>query len=207
MVPKGYRDPKLPRWSVPREWDGQRCFILGGGASLKAQYDLIPSLEGRIIAIKQTVYLRPRADVMFVSGRDDAHVCAPYFDKYKGPRIVCRSAYPGMPARTLFLRRTVKGRYSRDPQLVGGLDAGTSAINLATLFGAKEIVILGMDMTGGRWVKHHHLPVIPQWHFDAHLENLATFVPELERDGVRVYNCSPISAIPWFEKRRLEDFV
>jgi hypothetical protein len=206
MVRRG-PDPKLPRWSVPREWEGQRCFILGGGASLKDQYDLIPQLRGRIIAIKQTVYLRPRADVMFVSGRDDAQVCAPYFAKYKGPRIVCRSAYPGMPKGTLYLRRSVKGRYSRDPHLIGGLDAGTSAINLAALFGAAEIIILGMDMTGGRWVKRHHLPVIPQWHFDLHLANLETFVPELERDRIRVVNCSPISAIPWFEFGRLEDFV
>jgi hypothetical protein len=195
------------RWSVPREWIGERCFILAGGASLKDQVDAIPRLRGRVIAIKQTAYYRPKADVMLVAGRDDYHVCESYMRKYDGPRLVCRSPYPFFPKRTLFLTRTKKGKYSRKPTQVGGLDAGSTAINLAALFGAKEIILLGMDMTGGRWVKRHHMPVIPQWHFDMHLANIATLAPELEKDGIRVVNCSPISRIPNFEKRPLEDFL
>lgn len=195
------------RWSVPRDWVDARVFILAGGASLKTQYDAIPKISGRVIAIKQTVSLRPDADVMFISGRDDALVCKPYFRMYRGKRIVCRSGYPGMPSRTLFLTRTKGGFYSRNPTAIGGLDAGSSAINLAALFGAKEIILLGMDMTGGRWVLRHHLPVIPQDHFDRHLACLERMAPELKRDGIRVVNCSPTSVIPWFERRPLEDFV
>lgn len=196
---------KPNRWSVPREWKGERCFILAGGASL--QTDKARQLRGRIIAIKQCVYLRPDADVMLVSGRDDAEVCREYFEKYKGPNLVCRSPYPGFPERTLFLTRTKDGAYSRDPRMVGGLDAGSTAINLAALFGAKEIVLLGMDMTGGRWVKHHHLPTIPKWHFDLHLAGIARMAGELARDRIRVVNCSPISRITQFEKRPLEEFL
>jgi hypothetical protein len=192
-------------WSVPREWDGERCFVLCGGASL--QRELVPQLKGRIIAIKQAVKLRPNADVMFVSGRDDPKVCASYFPLYEGPRIVCRHDYPGMPVGTYHLRRVKGGGYSRDPQLLGGLDAGASAINLAALFGAREIVLLGMDMTGGRWVKRHHLPVIPQRHFDLHLAGLAEMAPEIAKDGVRVVNCSPVSVVPFFEKRPIEEFL
>jgi hypothetical protein len=192
-------------WSVPREWPGERCFVLCGGKSL--QIADVPRLRGRVIAVKQSVKLRPTADVMFISGRDDATVCAPYFKIYRGPRIVCRNIYPNLPAGTYCLRRTPGGAYSRDPRLLGGLDAGTSAINLAALFGATEIVVLGMDMTGGRWMKKHHLPVIPQRHFDLHLANLATFAPELQADGVRVVNCSPISVVPFFEKRSLAEFL
>lgn len=199
-IPKG-------RWSVPREWSGERCFIIAGGSSVRRQVDLIRRLRGRIIAIKQAVELRPDADVMFVAGRDDPKVCKPYYPKYRGPRIICRAHHPGFPKRTLFLQRTENGAYSRTSTHVGGLDAGASAINLAALFGAKEIILIGMDMTGGRWVARHHLPVIPQRHFDMHLENIATLAPELERDGIRVVNCSPISVIPWFVKLPLKRFV
>jgi hypothetical protein len=192
-------------WSVPREWGGERCFVLGGGASL--QIPLIPFLRGRIIAIKQTVAHRPDADVMFVSGRDDTKVCAHYFTRYTGPRIICRNWYPGFPKRVLTLQRTVGGLYSRLPTHLGGLDAGTSAINLAALFGAQEIVLLGIDMTGKRWVQGHHLPIIPQQHFDWHLENLRLMAPQLKADGVRVVNCSPVSRVECFERQPLEAFL
>ena len=210
-------------WTVPREWTGERCFILGGGASLKAQIPLLSQLRGRIIAIKQTVQHRPDADVMFVSGRDDPQTCAPYFPLYTGPRIVARSNYPGLPDRVLCLHRTKApfpdgprprwlkvsscAPYSRRPTHLGGYDAGSSAINLAALFGATEIVLLGIDMTGGRWVPKHRLPVIPQWHFDAHLWSLAQMAPELAKDGIRVVNCSPISAVRCFERQPLEAFL
>jgi hypothetical protein len=197
----------VPHWTVPREWEGERCFIIAGGPSVKDQTALIPKLRGRVIAIKQAVQLRPNADVMLLAARDDWFVCRDYFRLYRGPRIICRSNYPNMPRGTLYLRRS-KEALSRNPQLVAGLDAGASAINLAALFGAKEIIVLGMDMVQGRWVaKHPTMPVIPDWHFGLHLEGLQRMAPELKRDGVRVINCSPISAVKDFERRPLKEFL
>lgn len=199
---------QVPRWTVPREWDGERCFVIGGGRSVKEQAALIPKLRGRVIAIKQSVQLRPKADVMLLAARDDWFVCRDYFRFYKGPRIICRSNYPNMPRGTLYLRRTANGVYSRHPQFVGGLDAGATAINLAALFGAREIILLGIDMVQGRWVPHHPTrPVIPDWHFKLHLAGLQRMAPELKRDGIRVVNCSPISAVSFFEKRSLKEFM
>lgn len=192
-------------WSVPREWEGERAFVLCGGASL--QRAQVPRLKGRIIAIKQAAGLRPNADVMFVSGRDDAMVCSTYFGLYDGPRIVCRADYPDMPIGTYYLRKVKGGDWSRDPRYLGGLDAGASAINLAALFGAKEIVVLGMDMTGGRWVAGHHQPRIPPEHFVRHMACIERMAPEIEKDGVKVFNCSPISALRCFEKRSLGEFL
>lgn len=197
--------PASSCWSVPREWVGERCFILGGGASLPL--GVIPHLQGRVIAIKQTVQLRQDADVMFVSGRDDPERCAPYFPIYRGPRIICRNWYPGFPSRVLCLQRTDGGSYSRMPTHLGGLDAGSSAINLAALFGATEIILLGIDMTGGRWLTNHHLPVIPPQHFVWHRESLNRMAPKLEADGIRVVNCSPISTVTCFERQPLEAFL
>ena len=36
-------------WRVPREWPGERCYILCGGTSLRAQRHLVPQLRGRVM--------------------------------------------------------------------------------------------------------------------------------------------------------------
>lgn len=201
----------MGNWSVPREWPGERCFIICGGESVREQEHLIPRLKGRVIAIKQAVALRPDADVMFIAGKDDGRVCAGFFPMHRGKYLVARGRYPGVPAHCKVLHRTaIAERLSHSPGYLAGLDAGTSAINLAHLFGAKEIVLLGFDMRGGRWLNdryHHHMPFPPQRHFELHLAQLPTIAADLEEAGVRVVNCSPLSAVECFEKRPLEDFA
>jgi hypothetical protein len=195
-----------------REWNGERCFIICGGPSVREQRRMIPRLRGRVIAIKQAVALRPDADVMFVSGRDDAWVCKDFFPMFRGARIICRKAYPGFPESVLFMKRTkVSDRLCLDPSHLAGLDAGTSALNLAFHFGASEIVLLGYDMSGARWFKpseiKHHLPVPPQQHHDRHLAAAHGVAKDLARAGVKVWNASPSSAATFFEHRRLESFL
>lgn len=198
-------------WSVPAEWPGERCFILAGGESLKAQRAFVPRLQGRVIAIKHSMVLKPDADVMLVSGRDDPKVCRGLFPKFKGARIISRHTYPGFPPNVLLLKRTQDPtRLSDDPRQLAGLDAGASAINLAYLFGSREIILLGYDQQGGRWLNgeiRHHLPYPPQEHFDRHLRALGPLAEDLKARGVRVVNCSPTSAVECFEKQPLEAFV
>lgn len=130
---------------------------------------------------------------------------------FTGKYIVARGPYQRVPFRTKILRRTVDAtRLSIDPTQVAGFDAGTSAINVAVHLGWKEILLIGFDMTGGRWLNgeyKHHLPYPPQRHFDAHLSALPQIANDLETLGVKVFNCSPISVVKEFEKRSLEEFV
>jgi len=199
------------RFIPTREWAGERCFILCGGPSLKDQRAMVPALQGRVIAIKQAVVMRPAADVMFVSGRQDPVICAPFFPLYTGPRIICRKEYPGFPPGVLFTRRTKPpDRLSVEPGLLAGLDAGSSAINLAYQFGAAEIVLLGFDMSGGRWLNGefpHPVPIPPQHHHDRHLAACRGIAADLAAAGVKVWNASPRSAATFFEHRALESFL
>lgn len=200
-----------PRFAPTREWAGERCFILCGGPSLKAQRHLVPQLQGRVIAIKQTVVMRPSADVMFVSGREDPAICAPFFPQYRGPRIICRTHYAGFPDSVLYMRRTKQtDRLSTVPGVLAGLDAGSSAINLAWQFGVAEIVLLGFDLSGGRWLNgefDHPLPIPPQAHHDRHLAAVTTMAKDLADEGCKVWNASPTSAAKCFEHRALESFL
>lgn len=199
-------------WSVPSEWPGERCFILCGGESVKAQRHLVPQLEGRVIAVKEGVLLRPDADVLFFAGEHPAVIAPPLLAAYRGPCVVVRGkGHPVFPSTAKRIWRTkTHERWSDDASMVAGFDAGTSAINLAILYGATEIVVLGYDMRGGRWFageRPHPMPVIPETHFEQHMAPLASLAEDAKRKGIRIVNCSPISRVTCLEKRPLEAFL
>ena len=204
--------PVWPIWSIPREWEGERCFILCGGESLKTQRKLIPHLKGRIIAVKQSVMLRPTADVLFIGGESLDYIAKQLLTMFKGTYSIIRGK--SIPTLSREVKRV--GRWkdhttlSTLPTKVCGYDSGTSAINAAYLFGATEIVLLGYDMCGGRWFTgelFHPMPQIPQSHFDGHMAPLPKLAEDCKRKGIRVVNCSPISAVKCFEKQPLEAFL
>lgn len=200
-----------PRWIPEREWAGERCFILAGGPSLSRVRPLIPQLQGRIIAIKQTALIRPDADIMFVAARDDPQICREIFPLYRGPRVVLRTAYDGFPDGTLFMRRSKDHEHlCRERGVLGGYDAGSSAINLAYHLGAAEIVLIGFDMAGGRWLNgelEHPLPIPPQQHHDRHLAGVSVMAADLAAEGVKAWRTAKESRAVCFEYRGLGNFL
>lgn len=199
-------------WSVPREWVGDRCFILCGGESLKAQRHLVPHLQGRVIAVKEGVYLRPDADVLFCAGERPAEIVPPLLKMFTGQYIVVRGkGHPVFPDHAKRVWRTTEHTaLSDDPTMVCGFDAGTSAINLAHLMGATTICLLGMDMQGGRWFNGeipHFLPHPRESDFLTHLSVLPAIAEDAKRKGIRIVNCSPVSRATCFEYQPLEAFL
>jgi hypothetical protein len=200
------------RWSVPREWVGERCFIICGGESVKAQRKLIPQLKGRIIAVKQSVLLRPDADLLWFGGESMIELMTPLVPNFKGTYMAVRGkSCPGLPDSVKRVgRQKDHTTLSTDPTLVCGYDTGTSAINLAYHFGVSEVILLGYDMTGGRWFNGeiaHPMPVIPESHFSGHMAPLPKLAQDCKAKGLRVVNCSPISRVTCFEKQPLEAFL
>lgn len=207
-----------PIWTVPREWAGERAFVICGGESVNAQRALIPQLRGRVIAVKHGVLLRPDADVLFFAGERPAEIAAVCLPIFTGRDVVVRgkghSAFPNH-AKRIGRPEDCKDpaaheRWSDDPTRVIGFDAGTSAINLALLYGAREVVVLGYDMIGGRWFNgeiQHYLPQPPDWHFQTHMLPLPALAEDARRKGVRIVNVSPISRVECFERGRLQDFL
>lgn len=201
-----------PLWSVPREWTMERAFVLCGGESLKAQRHLIPALRGRIVAVKHGVLLRPDADVAFFAGERCEEIAPPLLKAFRGTYIVVRGkGHRIFPPHAKRVWRTMEHiGLSDDPTQVSGYDAGTSAINLAYLFGATEIVVLGMDMKGGRWFNgeiRHYLPQPPERDFQVHMGPLPLIAADAKRKGIRIVNCSPTSRVQCFEKQPLEAFL
>lgn len=206
---------ELPAWTVPKEWVGERCFILCGGESIREQRHLIPKLKGRFIAVKHGVLLRPDADVLFLAG--EPHLEMALLPHFKGSYVVMRR---GKEAEIPdFVKRVARAKDHEHlcelPNHVSGFDSGTSAINLAYHFGATEIVLLGYDMTGGRWFCDekgrgewpHPLPKIPEQHFRRHRGPLKRLAGDAKAKGLRIVNCSPISTVDAFERQPLEAFL
>lgn len=206
-------DPEMPPlWSVPREWVGERCFIIAGGESVRTQREAIKALRGRIIAIKQSVFLRPDADVLFLAGESsigDLHEC---WKAFTGTHLVVRGWRAGqIPPGAKMVTRTKDHEHLSELQdHVCGYDVGTSAIDLAYHFGATEIILLGYDMTGGRWFNGelaHSMPFPPEQHFQRHMGPLPALAADAKAKGIRIVNCSPISRVKCFEKQPLGAFL
>jgi hypothetical protein len=200
-----------PIWSVPREWPGERCFVLCGGESVKSQRDLIPRLKGRFIAVKHGVLIRPDADVLFFAGERPVEISAQCLPAFKGQYIVVRGrGHECFPDSSKRLWRTLDhDQWAKAPTEVAGFDAGTSAINLAMHFGATEIVLLGYDMRGGRWCNDdvkHYLPVPPETDHLRHMAPLPNLAADAVAKGIRIVNCSPISRAP-FTFQPIEAFL
>lgn len=201
-----------PIWPIPRAWPGERCFILCGGESIRAQRHLIPQLKGRIIAIKEGVLLRPDADVLFIGGEHSGQIAKPLIPRFTGTHLIVRGkSNPDLPADIKRVGRSKDHtQWSTDPSRVCGYDSGTSSINTAYLFGSDEIVLLGYDMTGTRWFNgewQHPQPFIPDIYFRRHMGPLAALAADAKKKGVRIVNCSPVSRVEAFEKQPIEAFL
>ncbi len=201
-----------PVWNVPLEWPGERCFVICSGESIRDQVPLIRRLQGRFIAVKHGVLARPDADVLFLSGEGTNEVAESLIPKFSGKYIVVRGKADCPSLAMKDIKRVTRHKDHehlselRAPAHVGGYDSGTSAIHLAYLFGATEIVLLGYDMQGGHFCKHP-MPFPPQDHFRRHMAPLEAMAADARAKGVRIVNCSPTSAVTAFEKQPLEAFL
>ena len=196
------------RWSVPKLWPNERCFIICGGASVDKK--LVTRIRGRIIAVKHAALLRPDADVLFYAGRDSLAECLDIIRGFRG-MVVSRGDYPGTPAGVHCVSKTdfpeQRGRLSTDPRILAGWDSGGAALNLAYLFGCNPIVLVGMDMRGGHWFRKHPKWLTNKSTHDRHREAVQGMGADLRELGVKVFDTSMAGRLRCFEKRPLSEFI
>lgn len=88
-------------------------------------------------------------------------------------------------------------------------NSGAQAINLAILFGAKRILLLGFDMRDieGRahWFGQHPQPLVQVQLYAEWIHKLTIAAPQAKARGVHIINCTPDSALQCFDKVSLED--
>lgn len=227
-------------WPVPVIWEGGDCFIIGGGPSLTGIFNipsgvvnsvtsgespmsayspyLSPIHNKHVIAINGAYKLGLWVDVCifgdngwYLSNRralakwPNLKVsCAPWFSNKEGPALEGIKYVPKTPV-------TVRGLSTSPKCILWGYHTGASAINLATLFGAKRIYLIGFDMRLSEEGNSH-------WHFEygtarksppfrRHLAVYPFIAADAKKMGIEIINLSPNSAIkdiphgrpPWLD--------
>lgn len=202
-------------WSVPREWEGGPAFILGGGASLTGFDASILRGKGRIIAIKEAgLTMAPGADVLYwadkwwLEGRPGFEGNLSRLRLHKGKYKVCRFEPKDSGGHDIkVLPQDKKVALSTDPTKLAGLDAGAACINLAYLFGASSIVLLGFDMQGGNWDGRPRKAETNDRYRKRFMPMIEKMAGPLRAAGVDILNATPDSALDCFPKVPLAEIL
>lgn len=129
-------------WTVPPCWNGETIYILAGGPGLDL-VDLERLKGSRVIAINFSFLKVPWADVVY--GTDENFWVAMVDDVSASALKV--TVAPGAPDGVLKLENTgLCGLEEKPTGLRIGWTSTYAAINLAFHFGARRIVLMGMDM-------------------------------------------------------------
>lgn len=220
--------------TVRRALVGGTAILLGGGPSLSLElFERARAAHGgnvRAIAINDAYLLAPWAEVLYAA---DQHwwkwhsegVDKPWmgltssrvrekFDAFAGQRCsIWNTSHPLPDGDVHFLKNyhgdTNGHGLSDDPEkLVTGWNGGWQALNLAILAGARKIILLGFDgrcaADGTQHWHGGHPKRTPDAAYEHYRRAFSAGEAAIEAAGVRVFNCSPGSAIDSFPKMALE---
>ena len=144
-------------WTVTREWEGDPCYIIGGGPSLHGfDFNL---LAGRnVLGCNDAFRLGPSIVSYAVFG-DSAFYCRNTRDLVASqvPLVTCSPNLVAMrtPPHLRKLHRELSGLHNGHS--VGfNNSTGAMAINLAINLGAASIYLLGFDVSNVREKSHWH---------------------------------------------------
>lgn len=204
-------------FEVPREWEGQTTFILGGGPSMLLAgqvVDLENELRqyGRIIAINDAFLLSPFADVLFFADIEWFEDNKTDLGRFEGGRIITRCCpqdeWKRYVKRPLCrVARNMAVGLSNHPSAVAGWCGGSNATNLAYLFGSKRIVLLGFDMKGKNWHQRHKRDKKPDCYKQDFIPHFVRMAKALQKEQVTVINTTKGSAMKCFPYQSLEEVL
>lgn len=194
---------------IPRSWHGELVVCIATGPSLTADDVEYCRGRARVIAINNAYTLAPWADALY--GTDARwwhwHKGCPDFagakwsmnhSQWNGHKVL----YPDVQ----LLRNTGPDGLEHEPTgLKNGRNSGYAAVNLAYLYGATTIVLLGYDMqrVKGRshfFGEHPNGQTSPYAHFR---QRFSSLVKPLAKRGITVINCSRNSVLTCFPKAEL----
>ena len=228
------------QWKVPRIWEGGRCIVIGGGPSILRQFDVpnhvIQSVySGQSSPVVYSPYLQPIhgehvigvnmamkfgswVDVLFFGDggfwnrhRDDIM-------DFQGLRVTTsKKAHEAVPnnrrIKYLKVNSKVHGLCLQPTSLCWNLNSGAAAINLAVLFGVKQVILLGFDMKLDESVNQHwhkfykSNPKTVKGTFKMHMKAFPAILEDAKPLGVEIINANPDSEIPDFRKVPIKELI
>lgn len=197
-------------------WKGQRCFIIGGGPSVR-NIDLSVLKNELTIGINRAYELLSPNILFGVDGQMFGWVelgklgeeSKKKFNEFTGFKVwmALHKLYP--PDIYLIEPDDRPGyRIGSTSRLAFKNNSGYGAINLAAVLGANPIYLLGFDMHGDKQGKqkwwHNGYPVdYGENVYKRYIEEITKFAPVLEKAGFEVVNLSRGSALKCFKSGTL----
>lgn len=199
-------------WAAEKIWPGETAFVLAAGPSTAA-LDLSRLAGRKVIAVKSAWAVYPNADVLFFADGRWWHEkrLRPGVDAFAG-LIVTTAMEIGDP-RVKRMRKIDPKHLSAKPGEVAlARTSTTGAINLAIHFGAKKIVLLGVDAKLGAGGRRHNHGLRWPWpkgataeSFAAQAKEFAAIAPSAVKMGVEIVNANPDSAVHVWPRLKFED--
>lgn len=192
------------RWEVPREWEGERCYIIGGGPSIaRLKTELLQNEN--LIVINNAYKLFPNASFCFFHDEQwfKQHE-RKLLETFRG-RIVTHHNKFEKADKVLYLQRGSNHRLARNPKTLNhGNNSGHGALNLAVHLGASPIYLLGYDMRVVQNRHNYHKAHTREMKHDIYKKYIEAMGSIELPEGVTVYNATPDSALPTFPFAKTE---
>ena len=201
-------------------WNGRRCFIIGGGPSVK-RLDLDMLRNELTIGINRAYELLSPSILFGVDGQlwgwaeqgklgEESKRKFIAYDGYK----VWMALHKVFPPDFYLIDVDDRGgdRIGSTRLLGFKSNSGYGAINLAAALGANPIYLVGFDMQGDKQGKqkwwHEGYPIdYGENIYKGYIEDINKFAPVLKRAGVDVVNLNPKSALKCFTFGKYEQVV
>lgn len=237
LPPLSIRDQSEARrrtdlWKVERMWEGETAFVIGGGPSLKISAGLpIEENDSKKIYSAISKYLKPIHNKNVV-GSNNAFKLGDWVDAcffgdsrwfgwnmeallhYSGILVTCQRTFDnpyGIAVKKLM--KLQKPGLTTDPDSIcWNRSSGGAAINLATLFGAKRIILLGFDMQLVKETANFHddYPVQrkrAKGPYDIFLKPMKSIYGAAERQGIEILNATSKTKLNTFPRVKLKDVI
>lgn len=196
-------------------WDARPVFIVGGGPSLQGR-DLSRLRErGIVLGVNRAADLVP-VDATFTLDHNFVAKRREDLRQWAAAHELWIAQAPDEPSPPILGAHYIERRNGDEPlsvdprYVINGLNSGYSAINLATLKRAREIILLGYDLHPTQGLSHWHggypwnVGTAEKYYgrWAQKFDLIARFMPA----GVRIINANPTSAIKAFPFATYEEF-
>ena len=200
------------------EWAGQRCFIIGGGESLK-DFDF-SKLKNELVIGVNRAFEKMDCQINFamdynlyewITAGKLGVVAQKKFSDYKGYPVWLDSVGYDYPRGIFILPGSKEHIVSSSMQkgIISGTNSGYGALNLAICLGANPIYLLGFDMKGqdGKqaWWHDGYPDSQGEKVYKAMINDFTKIAPILKERKIDVINLNSESALKCFEFGEFED--
>jgi hypothetical protein len=207
------------------DWSGKRCFIIGGGDSLRnfsyscLDNELTIGINRAFEVCDSTINYS--MDAFFhnwmqsEASTDKGAKRLQKWKEFRGFKVFLENPGTNFGMDNFIVKRRAERSISLSLKrgIYGGNNSGFGALMLAIALGSKEIYLLGFDMKtqGERTHWHEGYPGQNKERMARVLPNFAKlfeeFAPHLSGQGIKIFNLNPDSALECFPKMLVSDVL